>query len=403
MQAKAKDNGRNIYADAKILVVDDQDANVRLLQDILKREGYTNIVATTDSREVLNVCGMLQPDLILLDLMMPYLDGFQVMQQLAPTIANRTYLPILVLTADVTAEAKEQALSLGAKDFLTKPFDYTEVLLRIKNLLETRFLYLQIQGQNQVLEERVQARTQELEQSQFEILERLTVASEYRDDQTGQHTRRVGYVSALLAQASGLPQYGVELIERVAPLHDVGKIGIPDDILLKPARLTVYEFDVMKTHTIIGARILSGGRSDMVKVAEIIALTHHERWDGAGYPHSLRGESIPEVGRIVALADTFDALTHKRPYKEAWPFDKAVAEIGSQSGKQFDPRLVDVFLKMDVQTLTPPANTLPKLPKLPQLPQLPNLDDFLQQALWRSATEPLVSLDRHATQLLGSE
>jgi putative two-component system response regulator len=408
MQDKAKHDGHGSYAGgyagakhsgARILIVDDQEANLRLLQAILKWAGYTDIVATADSREVFHICDELQPDLILLDLMMPYLDGFQVMQQLTSRLTDVGYLPILVLTADVTPEAKQQALSLGAKDFLTKPFDRNEVLLRIDNLLDTRFLYLQLQGQNQVLEKSVQERTQELEQAQFEVLERLTIAAEYRDDETGQHTRRVGYVSTLLARASGLSEYEVELIERVAPLHDVGKIGIPDDILLKSAKLTAYEFEVMKTHTIIGARILSGGHSNMVKMAQTIALTHHERWDGTGYPHGLRGASIPRVGRIVALADTFDALTHKRPYKEPWPIDRAVAEIERQSGKQFDPHLVEVFLQLGVQTLTPPADTVPQLSE----PGVANLDDFLHQTLWRSATGPLVRSGKHATHVLRSE
>lgn len=399
MLHKAGSNGRNLYADARILVVDDQDANLRLLRGILKREGYVNVVITADSRDVADICVAFRPDLILLDLMMPDLDGFQVMQQLTPTIPNGSYLPILVLTADISPETKMRALSLGAKDFLTKPFDHTEVLLRIKNLLETRFLYQQLHDQNQILEERVLERTQQLEQAQFEILERLTVASEYRDDDTGQHTRRVGYVSSLLARASGTPQHGVDLIERIAPLHDIGKIGISDDILLKPARLTAYEFEVMKTHTIIGARILSGGHSDMVKMAQTIALTHHERWDGLGYPHKLEGVSIPEVGRIVALADTFDALTHHRPYKEAWPFDRAVEEIERQSGKQFDPHLVDIFLQMDAQTLAPPPSSLPKLPGS----DLANLDDFLHASLWRSATEPLNVNDWRATRVLNSD
>ena len=399
MLDKAEPGGANSYSDARILVVDDQEANLHLLQGILVSGGHENVVTTADSRKVADIYVAFQPDLILLDLMMPHMDGFEVMQQLATIVPGGSYLPILVLTADVSPETKRRALSVGAKDFLTKPFDHAEVLLRIKNMLETRFLYLQLEGQNRVLEERVQERTKELEQAQFEILDRLTVASEYRDDDTGQHTRRVGYVSALLAGASGLPQYAVELIERIAPLHDIGKIGISDNILLKPAKLTEFEFEVMKTHTIIGARILSGGHSDMVKMAQTIALTHHERWDGQGYPHKLAGVAIPEVGRIVALADTFDALTHRRPYKEAWPFEMAVEEIERQSGKQFDPHLVDVFLTMDAETLTPPADSLPKLPG----PDLANLTDFLHQALWRSATEPLTISDWRATQILSTE
>lgn len=389
------------FSSAQILIVDDQEANVRLLEGILKRAGYTRLTSTTDSREVTSLFRTLQPDLILLDLTMPHLDGFEVLDALTLLIPDGSYLPILVLTADISRQARERALSIGARDFLTKPFDATEVLLRIKNLLETRFLHLQLQDQNQTLEEKVRERTRESEQAQFEILERLAIASEYRDDETGQHTRRVGHVSGLLAQALGLPQDEVELIGRVAPLHDVGKIGIPDDILLKPARLTVQEFEMMKMHTIIGARILSGGNSYMVRLAQIIALTHHERWDGTGYPRKLKGEAIPKAGRIVALADTFDALTHKRPYKEAWPYNKAVAEIKRQKGVQFDPDVVEVFLQMDKQMLAPPQETVP-LPKLPPL-GLPNLGDLLHQTLWKYATEPLSAPNRHATQILRSE
>ena len=200
------------------------------------------------------------------------------------------------------------------------------------------------QGLRHLLDEKVRERTKAVEAAQNEILERLAQATEYRDDDTGEHTQRVGANSALLAQALGLPPKQVELIRRAAPLHDVGKIGIPDHILLKPGKLTPEEFEVMKTHTLIGARMLSDGSSDLVRIAQSIALTHHERWDGSGYPYAIAGEAIPIEGRIVALADVFDALTHSRPYKKAWPVADAVAEITSQSGHQFDPQLVYVFI-----------------------------------------------------------
>ena len=329
---------------ARILIVDDQEPNVRLLEGILLRAGYVNVTRTTDPRQAAELFAETQPDIVLLDMLMPYLDGFGVMEQLQRLTPEGSYLSVLVLTADVTAGLKRRALSMGAKDFLTKPFDHAEVLLRIKNLLETRSLHLQLQGQNRTLEAQVRERTRDLEEAQFEILERLACAAEYRDDDTGQHTQRVGHTCALIAAKLGLPKAQMELIRRASPLHDLGKIGIPDSILLKPSRLTTDEFEVMKTHTVIGARTLSNGHSDLIKMAERIALTHHERWDGSGYPHCLAGDDIPIEGRITAVADVFDALTHSRPYKAAWPVEEAVIEIARQSGKQFDPQVVEVFL-----------------------------------------------------------
>lgn len=196
---------------------------------------------------------------------------------------------------------------------------------------------------NVKLEELVRARTLALHEAQIEILDRLAFAAEYRDDRTGEHTRRVGRSAALIAIEMGLDVGTIELIHRTAPLHDVGKIAIPDAILLKPGRLTEEEFAVMKTHTTIGARILSGGRNRLLRCAEEIALTHHERWDGSGYMGLLQTD-IPVTGRIVAIADVFDALTHVRPYKEAWPKDRGVAEIEAQRGRQFDPEVADAFL-----------------------------------------------------------
>jgi putative two-component system response regulator len=276
---------------------------------------------------------------------MPYLDGFEVMNQLRARVPLGIFLPILVLTADITPETKRKALDEGATDFLTKPFDQTEVVLRIRNLLRTRVLHLQLQDQNHLLEQKVRERTIELEETQIEILERLALAAEYRDDDTGEHTKRVGQMSAQIAQALGLSNAEVELIRRAAPLHDVGKIAIPDSILLKPGKLTPEEFELMKTHTTVGAKMLSGGRFPLLQRAEEIALTHHERWDGTGYA-GLKGESIPIAGRIVAVADVFDALTSARPYKEAWPRAKAIEEVQRQSGRQFDQSVVEAFLKV---------------------------------------------------------
>lgn len=208
---------------AHILIVDDQDANVQLLERLLSMSGYANFLSTTDPRQVLPMFAKFQPDLILLDLMMPHLDGYSVMQQIGPRIPEGEYLPILVLTAEMNAEAKQKALTMGAKDFLNKPLDTTEVMLRIKNLLETRFLHRRLQSQNDVLEEKVREQTQELEEARIEILQKLALASEYREDPTGEHAKRVGETAAILARAAGLPKAQVDLIRLAAALHDVGK------------------------------------------------------------------------------------------------------------------------------------------------------------------------------------
>jgi putative two-component system response regulator len=344
--------------DARVMIVDDQMPTVLVLERMLRKVGYTNLQTATDPHLVLSLFAEFQPDILLLDLHMPGMNGFEVMEKLQGVIGNATYFPILVLTADVTAETKQRALACGAKDFLTKPFEVTEVLLRIKNLLETRFLHLQMQNQNQVLEIKVKERTRDLEQARIEILARLSLAAEFRDDDTGQHTQRVGHAAALLAKALGCGDDQVELIRRAAPLHDVGKIGIPDAILLKPGRLEPAEFRIMATHTTIGGKILSGSQSPLLQLAESIALTHHECWDGSGYPIGLKGEDVPIVGRIVAVADVFDALTHERPYKKAWPIGEAVAEIERLSGRKFDPRIVETFHRLRPQELLQVQDTI---------------------------------------------
>ncbi|MGH7476140.1 MAG: HD domain-containing phosphohydrolase [Longimicrobiales bacterium] len=332
-------------SDARILIVDDEGANVLLLQRILQRAGYANLKTTTDPRHVLPIFGEFRPDIVLLDLHMPHLDGYAVMEQIRARVEEAEFLPILVLTADVTAAAKQRALSTGAKDFLTKPLDATEVLLRIRNLLETRSIHQQLQNQNVALEDKVRERTVALEEAQYEILSRLARAAEYRDDDTGEHAHRVGNLAAWLAQNLGIPDDQVELVRRAAPLHDVGKIGIPDRILLKPGKLDTQEFDLMKTHTTIGAGILAGSRSKLLQLAEEIALYHHEKWDGSGYA-GLSGANIPVPSRLVAVADVFDALTHPRPYRGAWPIEKAVAFIETNAARHFDADVVRVFLEL---------------------------------------------------------
>lgn len=332
-------------AGSRIMIVDDKVSNTLLLEGILQEDNFTNYISVTDSREALSSFLRFQPDLVLLDLHMPVLDGFAVMKQLREHIPSNVFLPILVLTADTTFDAKRRALIDGATDFLTKPFDPTEATLRIRNLLQTRFMHLQLQDQNQILDQKVHERTRLLEESRIEILERLARAAEYRDDDTGEHTQRVGEISARLFAELGFPNNQVEMIRRVAPLHDIGKIGIPDSILLKPGKLTPEEWEVMKTHTAIGANILSGSQSPLLQMAEEIALKHHEYWDGSGYS-GMKGEDIPYTCRIVTVVDVFDALVNNRPYKEAWPYEKALAEIKQQGGRQFDPQVVEAFLNI---------------------------------------------------------
>ncbi len=332
------------WPNARILVVDDQPVNTLLLENILNRYGFRNVHSITDARDVVPLVRDLKPDLILLDLWMPYLDGFEVLENLSDVIDGSEFLPVLVLTADVNPDSKRRALSSGAKDFLNKPFDSQEVILRVTNLLETRWLYLQLQDRNRNLDEQVRKRTYELEAAQVEMLERLAWAAEYRDDDTGRHIQRVGNNATIVAEALGLGEQLTTLIQRAAPLHDVGKIGVPDSILLKPGRLTAEEFDVIKRHTNIGARILAEGHSALVRTAASIAFSHHERWDGSGYPARVTAERIPIEGRIVAVVDAFDALTHKRPYKEPWPIEDALAEIRRNTGTQFDPMIAEAFL-----------------------------------------------------------
>jgi putative two-component system response regulator len=328
-----------IRQNAHILVVDDEEANVALLDFMLRQGGYTHVLSTTDSTQVLSLYDEFQPDLLLLDLHMPIMDGFDVLRALNPYIPPDAYLPILVLTADVTFEAKEKALSSGAKDYLT------EVLLRVRNLLEVRFLSRWLQSRGETLQDQVVERTHTIDRAQLEMIDRLSRAVEFRDDVTGHHTQRVGEHAAQLALALGLPESASTLIRQAAPLHDVGKIGIPDQILLKPGPLTPAEYDLVKTHTTIGATILTGSPFRLLQHAEEIARSHHERWDGTGYPLGLVGEVIPLAGRIVAVVDAFDVITHARPYKHAEPVDFAVSELRRGSGSQFDPRVVQAFLE----------------------------------------------------------
>lgn len=329
---------------ANILIVDDQEYNISLLERILRRAGFKQIFTTMDPYQILPMLIEVNPDIVLLDLHMPGMDGLEVLKVIREHIGEEQYLPVLMLTADITTEAKQQGLRAGVNDFLTKPYDRTEVILRINNLLKTRELHQQLQQYNANLEQKVQERTEELQRAQIEILQLLGRAAEYRDDMTGQHTMRVGWLSQLIAKQLGFADAELDMIRMAATLHDIGKMGIPDDILLKPGRFTPEEFERMKGHTTIGASILEGSSFAVLKLAQVIAASHHEKWDGTGYPQGLQGEAIPLEARIVALADFYDALTHERPYKKAWTPQETLDEIMRQRGSHFDPRVVDAFI-----------------------------------------------------------
>jgi putative two-component system response regulator len=334
---------KEIIQNSRVLIVDDQPENVLLLERTLRGAGYIYLASITDSREMLSTFTDFQPDLVAMDLRMPHVDGFALLKQLRSRVPAKTFVPVLVLTADNSRKARQEALSLGAKDFLAKPIDVAEALLRIYNLLETRWLHVELQRHSETLEQKVRLRTEELEQAQLEILRRLALAAEYRDDCTGQHTERVGELAASLAVAIGLRPEHVELIRLAAPLHDIGKIGIPDGILLKPSKLTDDEYVQIKRHAEIGRAILSGSKFPILQMAERIALYHHERWDGSGY-HALQGDAIPVEARIVSLVDTFDVITNARPYKQAFSAEVALDAIRQGKGSQFDPNLVEAFL-----------------------------------------------------------
>lgn len=331
--------------EARILIVDDEPAYVDLLERFLNSIGYRNTRSTVDPFEVAQLVTDYDPDLILLDLRMRGMDGIAVMQQLEPHTTH-FYLPILVLTGDISDEAKRVSLSSGARDFLNKPFDLTEVRLRIENLLETRFLHLEMQKQNAELEARVVERTSALEDSRLEVLQRLSIVSEYRDDVTGRHTRRVSALAQAVAEELGIDEAEARIIGSAAALHDIGKVGIPDSVLLKPGPLSDDETALMKTHTTIGARMLAGSRSRLLQVAESIALAHHERWDAGGYPQALGGTDIPLAARVAGLADVVDALGSDRPYRPAWRFERIRALVEEESAGHFDPDIVGAYLRL---------------------------------------------------------
>lgn len=336
--------------EARILIVDDEEDNVELVRRILEADGYSQVKGLNDPRDVLEQISEFEPDLILLDIVMPHMDGHEVLARLQEPDVHDPSRPVLVLTSDHSRQAQRDAWEAGSKDYITKPLSPSEVRMRVRNLVETRLLHEELKEYNELLEERVRQRTAELEEARLQVLHRLARAAEYRDDETGQHTRRVGRSAARIARTLGMTGKEVAGIRMAAPLHDVGKIGIPDAILLSADRLSDEEFEVMKTHCSIGSNLLSSEDVPLLNLAAEIALSHHERWDGDGYPGGLSGEDIPLSGRIVAVADTFDALTHARPYKKAWTTDQAAALLEEDAGAHFDPDVVEAFREVSEVT-----------------------------------------------------
>jgi len=316
-----------------ILIVDDVPDNITVLSSILT--DY-NLKAANNGAKALELASRFRPDIILLDIMMPEMDGYTVCKRLKRDLHTKN-IPVIFVTAMDEDTDEARGFEIGAVDYITKPVSPPVVRARVKT-------HLNLYDQNRALEHLVYERTKALNKSRLEIIRRLGLAAEYKDNETGMHVIRMSYYCKIMATAIGMSKEEAELLLNASPMHDVGKIGIPDNILRKPGRLNAQERAIMEQHTEIGARIIGQHDNPLLDMARTVALTHHEKWDGTGYPRGIKGNNIPRVGRIVAVADVFDALVSKRPYKNAWPFEKAVAVIEMESGKHFDPGLVDVFV-----------------------------------------------------------
>jgi putative two-component system response regulator len=340
---------KNDQAMADILVVDDDPAVQRMLRRILGRSGY-HVLMANGGQEAFDKIAANLPDLIMLDLSMPMLDGFEVATHLKNSPQTRD-IPVILISGLDSSQNHVRALDAGANDFLSKTAEPEEILARVRSHLKVKQLNDQLSKHRASLEETVSRRTAQLKDASLEIIWRLTAASEYRDNETGAHIKRMSQYSAAIAQKMGLSNKTVEAILYAAPMHDIGKIGIPDKILLKPGKLDAQEWEIMKMHTIIGANILEGSKIGFVRMGAMIAMTHHEKWDGSGYPKGLKGRQIPLAGRIVPLADVFDALTSKRPYKEAFSIEKSYQIIEQDRGRHFDPDVVDAFFSIQDQIL----------------------------------------------------
>ncbi len=323
-------------ADKKtILIVDDTPENIDVLRGLLEAD-YKVKVALEGNRALKIANSSNPPDLILLDIMMPGLSGYDVCEQLKDNPLTRR-IPVIFVTAMGEVDDESKGFALGAVDYMTKPVSPPIVHARVRT-------HLALYDQALQLEDTVQQRTKELNDTRMEIIRRLGRAAEYKDNETGMHVIRMSLYSKILARAAGLDEEQAELLLNAAPMHDVGKIGIADHILSKPGSLNDEEWAVMRKHPEFGAEIIGDNASSILRMARIVALAHHEKWDGSGYPLGLAGEDIPLAARIVAIADVFDALTTVRPYKQAWSVDEAVADLQKEAGSHFDPQLVSKFV-----------------------------------------------------------
>jgi putative two-component system response regulator len=340
----------------RILIVDDEELNRELLEDLIASFGHEPEMAG-DGSEALAMM-KLDIDLVLLDVMMPGMDGFEVAKRIRENV-DYSDLPIIMVTALTSKEDRLRAVEAGANDFIAKPVDKTELKVRTASLLKMKEAQDAIKRHKAELEKKVEQRTAELRlalqdmaeaqrkthQAHLETIQRLAIAAEYKDEDTAAHINRMSNYCAIIARGLHLPPGEQEIILHASPMHDVGKIGIADAILLKPDKLYEDEWDIIKQHSTIGYRILSGSSSELLQVGEIIALSHHEKWDGSGYPKGLVGEDIHLFGRICAVADVFDALTSKRPYKKAFSNEKAYEILRESRGTHFDPKVLDVFFE----------------------------------------------------------
>jgi len=325
-----------------ILIVDDNPINLKLIATYLQKLKF-KIRLAQDGEDTLQQLDKFEIDLILLDITMPGIDGFEVCQRVqAHPVWHQ--IPVIFMSALNETTYKIRGLDMGAVDYITKPVHLPEVYARVNTHLTIRRLQKDLENQNQRLEAEVERRTHDLRETRLQIVRSLGRAAEYRDNETGMHVVRMSKCAALVAQAMGLSEDECNLILNVAPMHDVGKIGIPDAVLLKPGKLDPDEWEIMKNHTLIGEEILSGNESKLLKAAALLARTHHERWDGKGYPDGLQGENIPLISRITALCDVFDALLSERPYKAPWSIERTTAYIVDNKGKHFDPQIVDYFM-----------------------------------------------------------
>ncbi|MBI4739984.1 MAG: response regulator [Betaproteobacteria bacterium] len=327
----------------RVAIIDDSDINLALLKALVNKLGDCEPLIFSQPFEGLSWCSENLPDLVIVDYMMPELDGMGLIARLRK-VPGREEIPVLMITANDDKDVRYEALQIGATDFLTKPVDRIEFSARVRNMLALGASRRHLADRAAWLAAEVRKATEEIHAREQELLFRLSRAAEFRDPETGAHIQRMAHYSRLIAGALGLPLGDQELILQAAPMHDVGKIGIPDAILLKPGKLSHEEFELMKGHSALGFELLNGSASIVLQAAASIAISHHEKFDGTGYPFGTAGEAIPLFGRIVAVADVFDALTSERPYKKAWELDRAAAFLREGAGKHFDATCVDAFL-----------------------------------------------------------